>query len=322
MMPEELQRAVDSLTQNADTKTLKAARESVSADYRKGTDSHAAFRDPAKLLSYLVTRLPATYGAALQVFLEVRARLPNFPIRASIDLGAGPGSASWAALEVFPELSKLVLVEKERDAMELGKKLSSASIHPAWKQAEWQQESLESLKVPLVDLAILSYVVAELPSGIVLIERLLEREIPLIAVIEPGTPKGFERILAIRAFALQKGMQIAAPCPHFLACPMAGGDWCHFAARIERTRLHRQLKEGSLGYEDEKYSYVVLTHPKITLSQIEGRVVCPPQKASGHVRLPLCAASGNLQEIVISRKDKAKYRQARDAEWGSAWIQM
>src|SRR3989344_4250855 len=175
MLPEELQQVVDSLTEKVDFKTLKAARESTSADYRKGTDSQ--FQDSAKLLSYLVTRLPATFGAALHVFREVQARVPHFPVRSSIDLGAGPGSASWAALEVFPELSKLVLFEREPEAIELGKKLSSARIHPAWKQAEWKEAALESANVPEGDLAILSYVMAELPSGMSVIERLLAREV-------------------------------------------------------------------------------------------------------------------------------------------------
>ncbi|MCI0389431.1 MAG: small ribosomal subunit Rsm22 family protein [Acidobacteria bacterium] len=35
---------------------------------------------------------------------------------------------------------------------------------------------------------------------------------------------------------------------------MADGDWRHFAARIERSSLHRRINGAELGYEDGKYS--------------------------------------------------------------------
>ncbi|MDE3045024.1 MAG: hypothetical protein KGJ02_00035 [Verrucomicrobiota bacterium] len=317
MLPPELQQGIEAFLENIDLKTLKAARESTSADYRKGADSHHTFQNRSQLLSYLVTRLPATYGAALQVFGQMQERLPNQPIRSLIDLGAGPGSATWAALDVFPDLQQLFLFEREFQVIEVGKKLSALSAHPAWKEAQWQESSLDSLTLPKADLAVLSYVIAEIPFYSQLIHRLFESEISFIAIIEPGTPAGFERIRSIRAIAIQQKWNIVAPCPHLFSCPMKEGHWCHFAARIERSRLHRQLKEGALGYEDEKYSYLILG--KDPLPPLEGRVVGTPHKASGHVRLPLCAADGKLKEIIISRREKSIYKKARKAEWGTAW---
>ena len=101
---------------------------------------------------------------------------------------------------------------------------------------------------------------------------------------------------------------------------MHGGDWCHFSARIERTRLHRLLKEGTLGHEDEKYSYVVFAKNSLTMAPFKGRVVRHPQKGSGFVRLSLCDSSGELIQETITRSNKALYRSARDAEWGTAWM--
>lgn len=80
-----------------------------------------------------------------------------------------------------------------------------------------------------------------------------------LVVVEPGTPRGFQQILEARTQALASGAAILAPCPHDATCPMQGSDWCHFAARVERSRTQRQLKGGELGWEDEKFSYVVIT---------------------------------------------------------------
>ncbi|XP_024531076.1 uncharacterized protein LOC9632673 [Selaginella moellendorffii] len=59
------------------------------------------------------------------------------------------------------------------------------------------------------------------------------------------------------------GAHVIAPCPHDGVCPMDGTTvFCHFVQRLERTFTQRMAKKHSRtmlrGYEDEKYSYVVL----------------------------------------------------------------
>jgi len=216
------------------------------------------------------------------------------------------------------------LVERESMAIEQGQMLSRKSGMAAWESAKWHQASFESLpETPAVDMAALSYAYGELPESLQqrLIDQLWERKIPIVAVIEPGTPKGFERIRALRASVIDRGAAIVAPCPHRAACPMPANDWCHFSARIERTKLHRQLKEGTLGYEDEKFSYVVYAHPSMDIAclPIEGRVVRHPHKGSGHVRFSLCTKDGTLRDEMVTRSNKSQYRQARDLEWGDVW---
>ena len=86
-------------------------------------------------------------------------------------------------------------------------------------------------------------------------------------IVEPGTPAGYERILAARARLIELGRVIVAPCPHQAACPMPPGkDWCHFGARVNRSALHRRVKDADLSYEDEKFSYVVAVRPEIVAS--------------------------------------------------------
>jgi ribosomal protein RSM22 (predicted rRNA methylase) len=99
-----------------------------------------------------------------------------------------------------------------------------------------------------------------------------------------------------------------------------GDDWCHFAARVARSSLHRQVKGGTLAYEDEKYSYVAAVHPALVpVRPAAARVVRRPQVRKGHVLLDLCAGDGTLPRITVTKRQGTPYRAARDAQWGDAW---
>jgi ribosomal protein RSM22 (predicted rRNA methylase) len=301
-LPEELQSAIDHIAQHSPA--LRQARIALSQDYREGRSS--PFSDEAKRLAYLGARMPATYAAVHKV-------LQNIPsCDHLLDLGAGPGTASWAAIDLFPSLQKITLIEKSPEAIALGQTLAKFSTHPALQAGRWIQQPL-SEPIPTADVAVLSYVLNEMPDPTALIERCWQA-VPLLVIVEPGTPKGFQIIRKVRQQLIGLGAHIIAPCPHALACPIEGSDWCHFAARVERTRLHRLLKEGSLGYEDEKFSYVIAS--KTPAAPFSGRIVRHPLKQSGHVRLALCTSDGKLEEKVVTKRDKESYRKARDAEWG------
>ena len=122
---------------------------------------------------------------------------------------------------------------------------------------------------------------------------------------------------------LAAGFRVAAPCPHSAACPIVPGeDWCHFAARVSRSSLHRQVKGGSLAYEDEKFSYVAAVRPPAADSPVvpaPARVVRRPQIRKGQVLLDLCEADERLRRTTVTKRHGDLYKAARDAEWGDAW---
>jgi len=305
-LPEELRLAIDRIAQHSPE--LQRASKALTHDYKTGRTS--PFNNGAKHLAYLGARMPATYTAVHKILQH----LP--PCNHLLDLGAGPGTASWAAVDLFPSLQKITLIEKSSEAIALGQSLAKFSSHSVLQQAQWIQQTLPG-PLPKADAAIFSYVLTELSDPEAAIE-LCWQAAPLLAIVEPGTPKGFCLIRKIRQQLLALKAHIIAPCPHAFACPIQGADWCHFSARVERSRLHRLLKEGSLGYEDEKFSYLIAS--KTPLQSFScGRIVRSPKKQSGHVRLALCATSGNLEERIIAQKDKEAYRKARHAEWGDSW---
>ncbi len=92
-------------------------------------------------------------------------------------------------------------------------------------------------------------------------------------------------------------------------------DWCHFSARLPRTSLHRRIKGGTLGFEDEKFSYVIVSRHSCPLPS--ARIVRRPQKKSGHVCLQLCHQE-NFEEKIFSKKQGNLYRTACNKKWGDS----
>lgn len=305
-LPEELQLAIDAMAQHSSA--LKKAREALTLNYKEGKVS--PFSDEAKRIAYLGARMPATFAA-------VRKALENLPFQPThlLDLGAGPGTASWAAATSFPDLKQLTLIEKSPEAIQLGKQLASASSHPALQNGRWICQTLAE-PIPQADVAILSYVLNEVSDPVSVIERAWNA-VDVLVVIEPGTPKGFHLIRKLRQRLIDLKAYLVAPCPHALTCPIQGSDWCHFSARVERTRLHRLLKDGSLGHEDEKFSYLIASKSPVLTSG--HRIIRHPLKQSGHVKLTLCTERGEIEEETITRSNKKFYKQARHAQWGDSF---
>lgn len=310
-MSEELQAAIESLISAAAPSVLKQASEALSKNYAHGQGSRSIFENESTRLAYLAARMPATFGAVSAVLCQ----LPGSP-SSWLDLGAGPGTASWAAADLFPDSKTFTLIEQNTHAIALGKQLAKG--HRVLEKSEWIAASLPT-DLPGADVAILSYSLGELNHSANMIERWWNAPIPVLAIVEPGTPRGFSCIRNARDQILSLGGFLIAPCTHALRCPMKENDWCHFSVRIPRTRLHRYLKAGSLGYEDEKYSYLIASKSADCSLDKRSRIIRSPQKHSGHVRLSLCTDCGNLEDITIGRSKKELYRKARDASWGDIW---
>jgi ribosomal protein RSM22 (predicted rRNA methylase) len=136
-----------------------------------------------------------------------------------------------------------------------------------------------------------------------------------LLLVEPGTPDGYGRIIALRAQLIASGAHVAAPCPHDLACPLDPPDWCHFAQRLPRSRAHKALKNADVPFEDEKFAYVALT--RVPVARPASRVLAPPEVGKVEVAAKLCTAGG-LAAAKVPRRDKAGYARARHWRWGDA----
>lgn len=318
-LPSELSDAIQQEIAHVDRATLAQAAAQLTAQYKAGQFSSPAIRTEVQRAAYLAIRVPATFAANLRVFSELRRLAPDEELKSIIDLGAGPATAVHAAVEVFPSLTQATLIEMDANIIAVGKRVAEKSSRPVFRSATWRQQNITQGWFEPHDLVVMSYVLGELSpattSKIVL--RALEVAQSFLVLVEPGTKRGFAMIRDARAALINAGAHICAPCPHALECPMvAAGDWCHFAQRLERTSLHRQIKSGALGHEDEKFSYVIFS--RMPLATARARIVRHPQKHSGHVQLMLCTSQG-LQNKTISKSQKEAYRAARKAAWGDPW---
>lgn len=232
---------------------------------------------------------------------------PGWAPRSLLDAGAGPGVAAWAAREAWPSLEELTLLEVEPEMVAAGRELLP--------DGRWLTGDVRAASGP-ADLVVVSYVLGELADVAGTAAHLWERAIETIAFVEPGTPAGYRSILDARASVIGAGGHTVAPCPHDLPCPLPDDDWCHFSVRLPRSKLHRRAKAVELGYEDEKFSYAVLSREPVP--KAAARIIRQPQVRSGHVNLVTSEPDG-IHARTVSRKQGTLYREAKGAAWGDAF---
>ncbi len=320
-LPADLQGAIALVSEQRAGQVIPETARNVSNRYRdkhrRGTGSLVHADDD--VTAYAATRMPATYAAIRSCMSRVAGLMPQWRPSSMLDAGAGPGTGLWAATEVWPSLAGCHLMECVEGMMRIGRELASHAASKAVRDARWRQVDLRTAwQAEPADLVTAAYVINEMgeAEGIRLAESLWKATKGVMILIEPGTPQGWMRILKIRDHLLNQGALMAAPCPHGLPCPVKAPDWCHFSERVNRSRLHRRLKEADLAYEDEKYSYAALS--RLPVQVCEARVLRHPMVHSGYVRLSLCTHAG-LAEETVTRSQKERYRLAHGIRTGDAW---
>ncbi|CAL9433341.1 hypothetical protein SUDANB108_02096 [Streptomyces sp. enrichment culture] len=295
------------------------AVERLISNYRGDTPTHAPIlRDRADVAAYAAYRMPATFEAvrsALEAFAEA---VPGWVPGSHTDVGGGTGAAAWAVSATWEGERSVTVLDWAEPALALGREI--AADRPALRDARWQRSRIgAALALESTDLVTVSYVLNELTDAdrTALVDAAAAAA-RAVVIVEPGTPDGYARVIEARDRLIGAGFRIAAPCPHSAACPIAPGtDWCHFSARVSRSSLHRQVKGGSLAYEDEKFSYVAAA--RFPVEPAPSRVVRRPQIRKGQVLLDLCETEPSLRRATVTKRHGDLYKAARDADWGDPW---
>ena len=315
-LPAELSAALDIKLHGLARNEAAGRAAAISQTYRGGGNSNA-IRTESDAIAYALARMPATYAAvvaSLNALREIRSDLVPVSL---LDVGAGPGTASWAAAEVFSLLNDFTLLDSNPVLRTLALDLVRGS-HRLRELKYHHGSALAALKdAAPADLVIASYVIGEMSDAeqAALADAMWEKTRDTLVVVEPGTPAGYARMLTLRRHLIDQGAHVAAPCPHDAQCPLVAPDWCHFAQRLPRSRAHIALKEASLPYEDEKFSYVALT--RVPVARPYARVLAQPIASKIGITAKLCTREG-LRISNVPRRDKTEYATARRWRWGDA----
>jgi ribosomal protein RSM22 (predicted rRNA methylase) len=308
--------ALQAKLENISRTELRDRARRISERYRSGGGSDV-IRSDVDALAYAVVRMPATYAAVRAALTQTAGVIPDFTPRSMLDVGAGPGTATWAALDAWPTLRDAVLVDANPHLLTLAAGFAAAApVTPSMNRHTLAAALAETTNA---DVVMASYVLTELTDATLsgTLERLWNVTDRLLVIVEPGTPDGFRRILACRDLLLTRGARIIAPCSHEGRCPLTAAErWCHFSARLPRSRAHLATKDVSLPYEDEKFAYLVAG--KGFGDPARGhRVLATPKVDKSGLTLMLCAPDV-VDRRRFARGDKNAYRQARRLDWGDA----
>src|SRR6266403_3253581 len=315
-LPAELKAALDARLLGVSRNDAAERASLISQTYRDGGGS-SAIRSEVDALAYALARMPATYAAVSASLNALREIRPDFAPASLLDVGAGPGTATWAAAAAFPSLTSLALLDSSSALRALALDLGGDSTRLRKMTYQHGEARAALADIQAADLVIASYMIGEISDAerAALADLMWAKTHDTLLIVEPGTPAGYGRIIALRRQLIAAGANVAAPCPHAGECPLLTPDWCHFAQRLPRSRAHKQLKSAELPYEDEKFSYVALT--RAPAARHPARVIAQPLVTKVAVTARLCTDQGILN-AVAARRQKAAYQRFTKIAWGDA----
>jgi len=261
---------------------------------------------PALRQAYVCYYLPVNYAKVRLVLRELKgfAELPAAP--RVLDFGAGPGTASLAALDELgdPRLTLVDVVDEALDDAEflIGHPVVRSGSPPGGK----------------FDLILASNVLAELADSrplADLLESSLEPE-GYFVLIEPALPKTALRVMAWRDELVAAGYRIAAPCLGAAACPMRRQPdlWCH-QDRPWNPPAGVDALDRALGFDKAslKFAYLVVTKEGRTRAGPgRWRVVSNLHRSHGKAWAWLCGTKeGLVRAELLTRHRLSAFEHAR-----------
>lgn len=313
-IPQELKEAIENVIIREKYSNIINESQSISRKYRenKGKGEKLVTKQ-TEAIAYAISRMPATYCVVYSILSKI-LKNNNFNIKTVFDVGAGTGSATWAINSLI-ETQQITCLEREKVMRDIGSRLMKEC--ESFKKTEWKEFDITKDEINQTsDLVVTSYVINELKpeDRRNAIKKMWNATNQILLIIEPGTPEGFKHIFEARNILLAENAEIISPCPHNEKCPInPETDWCSFYVRVSRNSIQRQAKNGKLGYEDEKFSYIAVS--KTPIKQENSIILRHPQIAKGYVKVKLCTKNG-IEEKRYSKKDKEMYKKVRKLDAG------
>jgi ribosomal protein RSM22 (predicted rRNA methylase) len=148
-LPVELAAAISLLLHERPRKALAERTQRISQGFRARKTTRETIRDADDVLAYALSRLPATYAATATVFGKICGETPDFRPKTLLDLGCGLGAASFAAMEVWPDIESVAMLDRSAEFLAMAKNLVRASRFPALANASLVEADMKALETKL-----------------------------------------------------------------------------------------------------------------------------------------------------------------------------
>ena len=205
-LPAELKAALDAKLRGF-SRSDAAGRAAVISQTYRGGGSSGTIRSETDALAYALARMPATYAAvtaSLNALIEIR---PDFAPATLLDVGAVPGTATWAAAEAFPSLQEFTLLDANDALRTLALDLARDSTRLRDVAIDRGEARADAGEGSAADFVVASYMIDEIGEAEqrTLAELMWQKTRDTLLVVEPGTPAGYARIIALRAQLIAPG---------------------------------------------------------------------------------------------------------------------
>ena len=313
-LPFEIKNYIENELNNINLKSLQKNAKQISQNYRNNLrDGKKMLSKEEEAIAYAITRMPATFGAVAKS-LEKTLEIYKSPIKSIADIGAGTGTASIAINELI-DVDKIECFEREKAMIETGKKIfkhyNNLESKAIWKNLDITKDIIEDN----YDLVVASYMINELKEEQIndVINKIWNISNKMILIVEPGTMQGYHNIMKAKEILVNLGGKIIAPCMSKI-CNLEKDDWCNFYCRVQRTKIHKNLKEGDSPFEDEKFIYIAISKDEVP-NEYEARIIRHPLVYNGYIKLKVCKPN-EIKELTITKKDKELFKRVKKLNHG------
>ncbi len=272
-------------------------------------------------MAYLALRVPATYAQFYGVFAATQEVIPSWQPKTLLDIGGGPGTAIWAAQNVWSSLEQATSIDRDANLTTAGKQIVDSAEIPV--AIDWRLEDLRR-GLPAdktYDIVVIGNVLNELhPSeGEKLLGQAFNVCSGVLFIVEPGTPFG-SGIVVSTAKKLHKVSHLIAP---YIDNSLITSEdfWLHFSQRFIRPefsrRIRQRMRDTSLmasDWEDAKYSYAAISKIPQEVSGW-GRVIGPAKSQKGFIEIPVLKKE-SIETMRVMKREKERYAVAKELRWG------
>lgn len=289
----------------------------------------------SSLQAYLLYYWAVSFFESTMILEEIRARNELPCLDSVLDIGSGPGPASFAAT-VFGA-KRITFVDKSEKALTRASNIAAAARRKHVDiEISTRQTSLEDFHAPADErysLIIASHSLNELwhtaPDQIERRRDFIERLFPslqnggLLLIIEPSAHYTSIPLMALRDAVLsaipgKTSIFCSGPCPHSHLCPLLSlkerpcfSEWPWEAPPLVNNLANlagldrRSLKASWIAFKSTEASKNAPAVTQFESGTIRGRVVSEPMlNKAGRIRYAICAENGSLLTISAAKDDR------------------